>query len=242
MKYYITILTMCCLLISCSSPKKGNVIINGTIKGLKKGTVYLQKVQDTILVNVDSVVVEGDPTFVMSTDIKEPEVMYLFLDKEDGVPYNDRLNFFAEPGEITINTTLMAFEKDVKIKGGKNEMKLQEFKKMNQRFNDRNLRLIKENFEAGKQNDQEKLMENDAAYKKLLRQKYLYTINFAVTNRKLEVSPYVTLNEIFDANLNFLDTIAKAMSPRVKKSMYGKQLIQYIEDRKAQEAYSEIKE
>ncbi|WP_378185270.1 DUF4369 domain-containing protein [Aquimarina sp. W85] len=240
MKHYLTIITICCFLISCSSPKKGNVTINGTVKGLKKGTLYLQRIQDTILVNIDSVVIAGDPNFIMSTELKEPEVLYLYLDKEDGAQYNDRLNFFAEPGDITIETTLTGFEKDVMIIGGKNEIKLQEFKKMNQRFNDRNLRLIKENFEASKQNDQDKLMENDVAYKKLLKQKYLYTINFAVTNRKLEVSPYITLNEIFDANIKFLDTIANSMSPRVRKSMYGKQLIQYIKDRKAKEAYNEI--
>ena len=115
-------------------------------------------------------------------------------------------------------------------------MKFMEYKKMLQRFNERNLRLIKENFEASKQKDDEKLMENDKAYKNLMRQKYLYTINFAINNRKLEVAPYITLNEIFDARIKYLDTIAGSLSPKVKKSLYGKQLIKYIKDRKAKEA------
>ncbi|TSE03124.1 MULTISPECIES: DUF4369 domain-containing protein [Aquimarina] len=239
MKYFSIILFSFIFLMNCSSPKKGNVTITGNIKGLKKGTIYLQRIQDTILVNIDSIVIEGNSEFMFTSEIEEPEIHYLYLDKDDGAQYNDRIDFFAEPGEITITTSLNDFENDIKITGGKNQMKFLEYKKMLKRFNERNLRLIKEDFEASKQKDEEKLMENDEAYKKLVRQKYLYTINFAVNNRKLEVAPYITLNEVYDANIKFLDTIAKSLSPKVKKSLYGKQLIKYIKDRKAKEALIE---
>lgn len=239
MKYFSALLFLMVLLTNCSSPKKGNVTITGNIKGLKKGTVYLQKVQDTILINIDSVKIEGDSEFVLVSNIQEPEIHYLYLDKDDGKQYNDRIDFFAEPGEISITTSVRDFEKDIKIKGGKNQEKLEEYKKMLQRFNERNLKIIKEDFEASKQNDEEKLIENDKAYKNLLRQKYLYTINFAIHNKKLEVAPYVTINEVYDANLKYLDTVAKSLSPKVKKSLYGKQLIQYIKDRKELELKNE---
>ncbi len=236
MKRFSFILLVSIFITNCSSvEKKGNVTISGTIKGLKKGTLYLQRIQDTMLVNVDSVVVDGNSEFVMQSQVKEPEIHYLYLDKEDGIQYNDRIDFFAEPGEVIITTSLSDFEKDVKVIGGKNQEKFDEYKKMIKRFNERNLRLIKEDFEASKQKDEEKLMENDIAYKKLLRQKYLYTINFAMNNKKLEVSPYITLKEIYDANIKYLDTVAKSLSPKVKKSLYGKQLTKYIEDRKTKE-------
>ncbi|MGY3795016.1 DUF4369 domain-containing protein [Aquimarina sp. 433] len=231
------ILLLSILFFSCSTPKKeGNVSISGTVKGLKKGTLYLQKIQDTILVNLDSLVIEGDPQFAFQTNVEEPEIHYLFLDKHDGSQYNDRIDFFAEPGQITINTSLNGFEKDAIIAGGKNQTKLVEYNKMNKRFKDRNLRIIKEDYEAKKQNDEEKLAENDIAYKNLLRQKYLYTINFAINNRKLEVAPYVTLHEVFDANIKYLDTVVNSLSPKVKKSLYGKQLTEYLDERKAKEA------
>ncbi len=236
MKQFFTILFLAVFLTNCSSPpKKGNVTVVGNIKGLKKGTLYLQKVRDTVLINVDSVTIDGNSEFMLKSEVKEPEIHYLYLDKKDGAQYNDRIDFFAEPGEINIITTLEDFEKDLKISGGKNETKYREYKKMLQRFNDRNLRIIKEDFEASKQNDDEKLMENDETYKKLLRQKYLYTINFAIYNKKLEVSPYITLSEVYDANIKYLDTVAKSLSPKVKKSLYGKQLIEYIKERKAKE-------
>ncbi len=232
MKYLYTLLFLMVFLTNCSSPKKGNVTITGNIKGLKKGMIYLQRIQDTILVTIDSVQIEGDSEFVLVSEIQEPEIHYLYLDKDDGKQYNDRIDFFAEPGEIRITTSVRDFEKDIKIKGGKNQEKLDEYKKMLKRFNERNLRIIKEDFEASKQKDEEKLIENDKAYKNLLRQKYLYTINFAIHNKKLEVAPYITMNEVYDANLKYLDTVAKSLSPKVRKSLYGKQLIQYIKDRK----------
>jgi hypothetical protein len=241
MKYIFTLLFLTVILTNCSTPptKEGNVIVIGNIKGLKKGIVYLQKIQDTVLVNVDSVSIDGRSEFVLKSEVKEPEIHYLYLDKNDGRQYNDRIDFFVEPGEITVTTTLLDFENDIKIKGGKNQEKYIEYKKMIKRFNERNLRIIKENFEATKQKDDEKLIENDKAYKKLVRQKYLYTINFAITNRKLEIAPYITLNEVFDANIKFLDTVAKSLSPKVKKSLYGRQLIKYIDDRKTKENSTE---
>lgn len=239
MKHFFYILLLSLFLTNCNTTsKKGNVIVSGNIKGLKKGTLYLQKVKDTMLVNVDSIVINGNSEFVLQSEIKEPEIHYLYLDKDDGKQYNDRIVFFAEPGEITITTTLSDYEKDVKITGGKNQAKFSEYNKMKKRFDDRKLRLIKESFEASKQNDQEKLLENDVAAKKLLQKKYLYTINFAIFNKKLEVAPYVTLSEVYDANIKYLDTVAKSLSPKVKKSLYGKQLFKYIEDRRAQEQAS----
>ncbi len=221
--------------IGCTT-KQGNVTITGNIDGLKKGTIYLQKIQDSILVSIDSVIVDGNAEFVMHTTIEEPEIHYLYLEKKDGKQFNDRVSFFAEPGEITIHTTVRHFEEDVKIVGGKNEMKFQEFKKINTRFSQRNLRILKEDFEASKQNDEETLINNDKAYKKMLTQKYLYTINFAINNKDLEVAPYITMHEVFDANIKYLDTVANSLTTSVRKSLYGQQLINYIQSRKTKEA------
>ncbi len=238
MKHFYSLLIIVIFVISCSSPKKGNVTVTGSIKGLKKGTLYLQKIKDTVLINVDSVIIDGNSEFLLKSDVSEPEIHYLYLDKEDGAPYNDRIDFFAEPGEVLITTSLADFHEDLKIIGGENENKFQEYKKMNQRFKDRNLKLIKENFEANKQKDEERLIKNDESYRNLLKQKYLYTINFAVNNKNLEVAPYITINEISDTNVKFLDTIANSLSPQIQKSMYGKQLIDHIKKRKEDDKIS----
>ena len=70
---------------------------------------------------------------------------------------------------------------------------------------------------------------------KLTVRKYLYTANFALVNPKSEVSPYIALTEIPDANLKLLDTINKTLDPKVAKSKYGKRLNEWIKERKSTE-------
>ena len=45
------------LLITCSQINK-KMIVNGTIKGLQKGTIYLQHVEDTKYVTLDSLIIK----------------------------------------------------------------------------------------------------------------------------------------------------------------------------------------
>jgi len=162
-------------------------------------------------------------------------VMYLYLKKVDNSQYDDRIDFFAEEGEVTINTTLEKFVTDAEIIGAKNQEKLEEYRKMMTRFNDKNLELIKENFEAQKEENEEKLIEVNKQYESLLKRKYLYTVNFAINNKDLEVAPYLALSEVFDANIKYLDTIYNSLEPKVKKSMYGKELKDFLKERKEEQ-------
>ncbi len=218
------------------SEKESNLTVTGQVKGLKKGTLYLQKVEDTMLVNVDSVIVNGDANFVLKADIESPQIMYLVLDKVDNNKYDDRVNFFAEQGQITINTNLEKFETSASISGSVNQEKLAEYNEMIKRFNDQNLDLIKESFDAEKEEDDEKLIEIDKKYDRLLRRKYLYTVNFAINNKDFEVAPYLALSEVFDANIKYLDTIYASLTPKVKKSKYGEELERFLKERRKQEA------
>ena len=117
------------MIIGCEEaqkPEENTMILSGTVKGLRKGTLYLQKIQDSLMVNVDSVEVNGNPDFKFKTEIESPEIYYLYLNKEDGDSLNDRILFFAEKGEITINTLLKTFESSAKVTGSKNQELLQE--------------------------------------------------------------------------------------------------------------------
>lgn len=221
-------------LISCNN-KESNLIVNANIEGLKKGTVYLQKIEDTLMVDVDSVKVNGNANISLEAFIESPQVMYLYLKKVDNSQYDDRIDFFAEEGEVNINTTLEKFVTDAEIIGAKNQEKLEEYRKMMTRFNDKNLELIKENFEAQKEENEEKLIEVNKQYESLLKRKYLYTVNFAINNKDLEVAPYLALSEVFDANIKYLDTIYNSLEPKVKKSMYGKELKDFLKERKEEQ-------
>lgn len=221
-------------LMSCST-KESNFKVSGNVQGLKKGTLYLQKIEDTVLVNVDSIVVKGDANFVLEDHLESPQIMYLYLDKVDNVQYDDRIEFFAEEGEVIINTTLKNFEVDAKVTGSANQEKLAEYRKMMKRFNDKNLELIRQNFEAQRDQDDTLLLKTNQEYDQLLKRKYLYTVNFAINNKDLELAPYLALSEVFDANIKYLDTIYNSMTPQVQKSKYGKELKDFLQERKKME-------
>jgi hypothetical protein len=69
--------------------------LSGNIKGLKKGMIYLQKLEDSTLINLDSALIDGISTFNFKEVIKEPEVMYLYLNLKDGSLKDVRLPFLC---------------------------------------------------------------------------------------------------------------------------------------------------
>lgn len=236
MKNSILALFSLCLIVSCSEKKSDtNLQITGNIKGLKKGTLYIKKLEDTTLVLLDSIKIDGNSAFESNLNIKSPEMLYLLLDRGLSNTMDNSLMFFAEPGKINIDTDLEYFYAKAKITGSKNQELYDAYKKVNSRFNDQQLSLTEERLNAIKRNQTNALEENDTKYDAIIKRKYLYAINFAVTNKDYEVAPYIALSEISDATTKYLDTIQKSMSPKVSKSKYGVMLTKYVADRKKQE-------
>jgi len=229
------LLVLATLLLAACSSEENNLKITGKVQGLKKGTLYLQKVEDTSLVSIDSVVVKGNETFSFEASIESPQILYLYLNKKDNNIYDDRVMFFAEPGEMIINTTLKKFENDAIVEGSENQKKLMEYQSMMNRFNTRNLELIHQSITAQQEENAQSLDSANAEYDKLLRRRYLFTVNFALNNKDLEIAPYLAISEVYDANIKYLDTIYKSLTPEVKSSLYGKSLEEFLEERKAQE-------
>ena len=231
----IGFLLLALITLAACSTKETNLVIQGKVQGLKKGTLYLQKIADTSLVTLDSVIIKGDETFAFETLIEDPQVLYLYLNKKDNNIYDDRIMFFAEPGEMKINTTLKGFEEDAIVEGSVNQEKLLEYQKMISRFNTRNLELIQKSYKAQQEENVESLDSANIEYDQLIRRRYLYTVNFALNNKDLEIAPYLALSEVFDANIKYLDTIYSSLSPEVKESRYGKSLEEFLKERREME-------
>ena len=213
------------LIIACSK-KENDLIVKATIVGLKKGTVYLKKMEDTLLITVDSLQIVGNSSFELQSNIESPELFFLDLDNKSNDKH--RITFFADKGVTVINTTLKNVVFDAKIKGSKQQDLFQEYQTMISKMNNRNLDLIKEQFEAQKSSDTNKLNTIKKETDNSIKRKYLYTVNFALNNNDSEVAPYLALAEIYNANLKYLDTINNALTPKVKASKYGKALDKYI--------------
>lgn len=221
---------------SCSEKKSTkNFVLTGNIKGLKKGTLYIQRINDTVLVAIDTIKINGDSHFTSEFDLQSPEMLYLFLDRGVSNSVDNNISFFAEKGNMDIQTSLDFFTADVKITGSKNQELYDEYKKVVSRFVDQDLDLIEKRINALKDNKIEEAARIEEEQKGILKRKYLYTTNFAVNHGDYEVAPYVALAEIYDINLKYMDTIQKSMTPKVAKSLYGKKLNDFIAARKRDE-------
>jgi hypothetical protein len=236
MKYPIMMLFAMLLLTGCEKKDSTkNLHITGNVKGLMKGTLYIQKIVDTSLVAIDTIVIDGNSEFASNLDIRSPEMYYLFLDRGVTNSLDNNLPFFAEPGNIRIETQLDRFLSGAKITGSKNNDKYQEFKKVKMRFTDQNLMLMEQKLNAFKDTNTGIIDSIEALQNANLKRLYLYTTNFALTNKDLELAPYLALAEIPDINIKYLDTIQKSMTPEVSKSYYGKKLIDYYRQRQSDE-------
>ena len=208
------------------------MIVEGNIKGLKKGTLYLQKMNDTAIVSIDSVKVLGDGNFRLTDNVDSPVMYYLTF---DGNSNDKRILFFGNEGTITIKDNMNTFGFSPEITGSENQLVLNKFSKINNQFKDQRLEFIKQEFEAIKSKDADLIEKVKKDYQRMIRRKYLYTTNFALNNATSEAAPYIALTELYDANIKLLDTINQKLSIEVKKSVYGKRLDTYINDIKAKE-------
>ena len=217
-----TLLVMITLaIISCSS-NENKMTISGNVEGLMKGTLYLQYEKDSTVVNIDSVYLKGESNYKLTTNIIEPDIYYLYLDKEDGDSLNDIIPFFGNKGEIEINTRLSTFDSSYEIKGSKNSYLLQEYNSIMRQYNSQNLDLLEIFYNAQIENNQKRIDSVNSELEKLIRKKYLYTLNFSITNSENEISPYIAVSQIPDANIELLRKLYDTLTEGIKVSKYGK--------------------
>ena len=216
---------------ACTSEKEGSMVVEGNIQGMKKGMLYLQKVEEEQLVSVDSIFLNGTSIYRLVDNIEGPELYYLTLDQ---LEYG-KIDFFGEEGTITINTKLEKFESAAEITGSKSNELLDEYIDMANQFNGRQLEIFKEDFDAQKANDIERREELAAESERLSINKIRYAASFTMRNLDSEVAPFIVLTELSDAHITLLDTLNNSLSKSIKDSKYGVALDTYIKSIKASE-------
>ena len=233
----ITLLLVCSLmLINCTSPKENQMRLSGFVKGMKEGTLLLQKSENNTFKTLDSMVVKGDAHFNFSQIIESPELYFLSLkiqniDREVGA-----IAFFAEPGDITINTKVNNFLENAVITGSKNQKKYTQYKTLIKRYTDKNKKLTQLLISAAKAKDMKAIDSIDTMQKRVLAGSYLATVNYAINNKDYEIAPFLALSEIYNANTKYLDTIYNTLSPKIKASTYGVALKEFIGQTKSQDS------
>lgn len=221
MKRLLFVLSLGMLVLSCEKSTENTMTVSGNVKGLKKGTLYLQQFKDSTLMVLDSLEVEGDGTFSFSEELESPDIFYLYLKKQDNNDLNDRITFFGEPGQITINTTWKTFDMDPEISGSKSHEKYLEFTEMISKFNIRDIALAQQATLPEFQEDSTALdsLQNLADIN--LVRRYRYALNFGLNNGDSYATPYIMMSEASDANPKYLDSVYNALTPEVASSKYG---------------------
>ena len=224
------------MLINCTSPKENQMRLSGFVKGMKEGTLLLQKSENNTFKTLDSMVVKGDAHFNFSQTIESPELYFLSLkiqniDREVGA-----IAFFAEPGDITINTKVNNFLENAVITGSKNQKKYTQYKTLIKRYTDKNKKLTRLLISAAKAKDMKAIDSIDTMQKRVLAGSYLATVNYAINNKDYEIAPFLALSEIYNANTKYLDTIYNTLSPKIKASTYGVALKEFIGQTKSQDS------
>ncbi|MEL6305196.1 MAG: DUF4369 domain-containing protein [Bacteroidota bacterium] len=219
MRKYHFIWVLLLIIAACSPSKQSNTTISGNIKGLKKGTLYLQHLQDSSLVNLDSIEIKGEAQFAFDCFLEGPEVLYLYLIKEDQNDINDRIAFFAEPGAIQVNTKWNTFDANAEITGSASHDLYTEFTDMMSKFNIRELEIAQ-----AMQKDTLAFDSLQNMLRKNTVNRYRYALNFGLNHPNTEVTPYVLMKEVKDANPVYLDSIYTLLKPEIAQSKYGKAL------------------
>ncbi|WP_298951609.1 DUF4369 domain-containing protein [uncultured Nonlabens sp.] len=218
---------------SCNDSNSSNFSVSGTVDGIKVGKIFLQRLQDSTLVNVDSVVFDGESEFKLKASLSQPEIMYLHLDVKDGTEFNDRLMFFAEDTTMTMNSTWNNFVNDAVFTGSKNQKLYDTYLKNSKRLNAVYTDLVKKSMSLTDQTRTKEVTDSIyTAYEKYLRRKVLHAINYAQLYNDKEVAPYLLVSEASEANPILLDSVYRSMPKKIQTTVYGKQLSELINNAK----------
>jgi hypothetical protein len=193
--------------------------VNVKVENFKKGNVYLQKISDSALINVDSIFVKKNESIILKYDIDSPELFYLNLDVSN---IENRIEFFGEKGEINIDTSLEKFNSDFKISGSSIDSIYRDYLSVIKKFNNQKLDLIQLSFNLTKTELDDSLIKVQNQIKSLNKRQYLYNLNYTVSNGNSFISPLIAINEFSESGKIVLDTIKNSMSKQVLESKYGK--------------------
>ena len=223
-KYFFLFLVA--LVTGCANNKK-EMNLNVIINGFKKGNIYLQKIKDSTLINIDSIFIENNKSIVLKHQINSPQIFFINLDisKKD-----NRIEFFGEEGDITIKTNLKNFSSEFEVSGSYNDSVYRKYLNIIKQFNYKRLDLIKKSFEMSQSKELDSIKLIESEIENLNKRQYQYSLNYAVTNRSSHVAPFIALNEFSQGGKVLLDTIKNSLSKDVLSSKYGAMLKKTIKE------------
>lgn len=225
MRNVLAIIVFAFAVVSCGMAKD-EFSIKGSISGVDKGKVYLQKIVNGQPKNIDSVDVTNG-SFSFKGKITTPDVRLLRLNEQEYFA-----QFFLDNSSITIKAKKDSL-RNTKISGSPTQdifqIYINEMEKLN-----KDIMTLQGKFQnamaTGNTNEAEKAKID---YQAMVDNNKIFTKNFVKEHANSVVSPYITLLQLVEqVDVAELESIAANFAPEISNSEYVIKLKEIIEARK----------
>jgi len=203
--------------------------INGNIDGLKEGAAILKLRQfEGGYKTIDSTALSNG-SFSLRGKIKIPEMYALIF--SDGKEDQGKMQFFVDPGEMTVNTTLDKI-KEGTVTGSVTHGKHKAFQQHLKQWDDQIDVIYKKAGEAEKAKDTSKEKIYQAAMDSLFDAKQDFITRHVESHSTEPLTPYLALRYLANSlPLPKLTKIADGLAPQLGPSRYTRSLKQFVEVR-----------
>ena len=212
------------LVFSCNINQE-NFEISGNINGLKNGVIYLiesNSIEQEII--LDSTTVDSSSSFLLKGYIKNPQILKVRL----GESNTNEIEFFAEIGEMKLNTSNKRFQFDAQFSGSRHQKNLDEFNSYLIKFEEKDIDLLELQIEESIKGNEKKIDSISILRENNNKRKILFVINYIANNNKEIISPYLALKYNQDIQLEYLTKIYKSYNKEISESKYGSELNKII--------------
>ncbi|MBP8849065.1 MAG: redoxin domain-containing protein [Breznakibacter sp.] len=225
-KFIYTILTIA-LVASCA-PKDGYVV-EGKIKGLEKGELYVKTLSGRDVTTIDTVQIE-DGEFEFEGKVDEPQIHLLFI---NGKP--SPIVFFIENSAIKIKADIDSLE-EATIKGSKANIPWAKFN--SEMPLKRESQTLKEEFlKAKESNNIAKMNELRDQYNEMVEKQNNYFKSFVLANTNNYVGAYLAVSYMRQLELaDIKSLLTKLQAGEAKNSEYVKVIENAVKELEAFEA------
>ena len=212
------------IVFSCNINQE-NFELSGNINGLENGVIYLiesSSIEQEII--LDSTTVDNSSSFLLKGYIKEPQILKIRL----GESNSNEIEFFAEIGEMKLNTSNKRFQFDAQFSGSRHQENLDKFNSFLVKYEEEDLELLEKQIEESMKNNQKSIDSISILRDKIEKKKILFIINYIKNKKEEIISPYLALKYNKDINKDYLINIYNSYSKEISNSKYGIELNKII--------------
>ncbi len=214
------------IVFSCNINEE-NFELSGNINGLENGAIYLiesSNIEQEII--LDSTTVDNSSSFLLKGYIKEPQILKIRL----GESNSNEIEFFAEIGEMKLNTSNKRFQFDAQFSGSRHQENLDKFNSFLVKYEEEDLELLEKQIEESMKNNQKSIDSISILRDKIEKKKILFIINYIKNKKEEIISPYLALKYNKDINKDYLLKIYNSYSKEISNSKYGIELNKIINE------------